>query len=487
MMMLRILSGRIKSIRQFLMLSLCLVMGLVMSVAAWFIYRDSVHETDEVFDARLAQYARLLSSTAVGNRIGYIPVPDKNSVLIGHKYEVKISFQIWKSVGHLLAASDNASSEALGDFKQGYQDRHFNDGHWRVFVLQNQETQDWVMVAEQYDARLELVRSIAGDVAYMALLGTVIALIFMAWILKLGFKPLDSIAAEIIQRREDDLTPVLPDKVPEEVKVLVDNINALLLRVRASLERERRFTADAAHELKTPLAALKLQLENFRVIARAEDLHLLDKMQQGMNGMQRVAEQLLVLNRLHPQYFLQYLSTVYLLPLCRAVLSQEADIALQKHQDLFLETDDENIELKSDHAVLQILLRNLLHNAVIYTPVGGSIALRLSSVQSDSNPGVMLDLTDTGPGIPADEREKVFERFYRVGSDSHASGETGSGLGLAIVQEIVALHGGTIKLEDGEGGKGLRVRVFLPAQPRSERPAPMPNTINPKYTRETSV
>jgi two-component system sensor histidine kinase QseC len=456
---------RITSIYQFLMLSLCLVMGPVMGIAAWSGYRASVHEIDEIFDARLAQYARLLAATTIDNTAAHIPVPEREVGWIGHKYEAKISFQIWKYPGQLLTASDNASAEPLADFIQGYQEKYFHDRQWRVFVLQDHATNHWLMVAEQYDVRLDLVRDIAGNAVFSPLLGTIVALLLMGWILRRGLSPLDRIADSILRRREDDLTPVAFDTVPEEVRVLVDNVNALLVRVQSSLERERRFTADAAHELKTPLAAVKLQLENFLFTARSEDFPLLKKLQQGMQEMQRMVEQLLVFNRLQPQYFYQHVKLISIVPLCRDILSQEADMALQKQQDLELEVDGECLELNSDPAVLQILLRNLLRNAILYTPAGGVIVLRLSGVRSGSTPGVLLEVVDTGPGIPVEERGKVFERFYRMGGDSHASGTAGSGLGLAIVQEIVALHGGTIHLEEGDGGRGLRVRIFLPSVP----------------------
>ncbi len=448
-----------KSIRHFLLLALCVVMTSVMGMAAWFSYRDSVHEIDEIFDARLAQYARLLAATAVYGSGSIIPVPEKNGSWIGHKYEARIAFQIWQDSVHLLTASENAGARPLAAFVQGFHNE-VRDGNsrWRVFVLHDSLTQDWVMVAERHDVRLELVREIAGNAVLPAVLGTVVALLLMSWVLSRGFRPLQVIADAITHRRADDLASLQFDNIPAEVAALVDNINALLQRVRHSLERERRFSADAAHEIKTPLAAIKLQLANLQSQARQEDLPLVSGVLRSCDDMQRMVEQLLVFNRLEPACFAGLQQPVNLLPLCREVMAQEAEFALQKNQELSLEGGDDALVLLSDPTLLQVLLRNLVHNAVCYTQTGGSVQLCVSREASQ----VLLEVCDNGPGIPESEREKVFERFYRVDADRHASGVQGSGLGLAIAQEIVRLHAGTIALHSGRDGCGLCVQVKLP-------------------------
>lgn len=446
-----------KSMRRDLLLGLTAVLLLVMGLSAVSAYVASAHEIDEVFDARLAQYARLLHGTSPG--AARVPVPQRHRDWIGHKYEAKIAFQVYDVQQQLASASENAEREPLGPFEPGFHDRDNGQRHWRVFVLQDPETDQWYMVGESREIRSELVRDIALTAVLPPALGTLLALALLGGLLVRGFRPLGSLAEAITRRRADDLTPIALDAVPAEILPLVANINALLQRVHDSIERERRFSADAAHEIRTPLAAVKLHLANVLATARPEDRPVLVRMETSLNDIQRLVGQLLLLNRLEPGALAQRQQPVPVLSLCRDILAEEAVLALEQQQDLHLDADDDSLCVPGDSALLQVLLRNLIHNAVIYTPAGGAVTVRVYRLGQQA----VIEVNDTGPGIPAEERERVFERFYRVGGDTHASGVPGSGLGLAIVREIVALHGGRISLQEGNGGRGLCVQVVLPA------------------------
>ena len=450
-----------KSIRRYLQTALLLVMILVMGIAALASYLSSAHEIDEIFDARLAQYTRLLASYEVRNVEAGIPVPLKHSEWIGHKYEGKISFQIWESEKKLLLASQNALHEPLGPFQEGFHNgvnekQGMNEKSVRVFVLEHEGR--WYMAAERLEIRNELVRDIATTSVLPALVGTVLVMVLMGLTLSRGFLPLQQLAAAITRRRADDFSALAMSAVPLEVQPLVDNLNALFVQMQASLEREKRFSADAAHELKTPLAALKLHIANLQAVTPTTDVDALQRIANSVEDIQRIVEQLLLLNRLVPHQLSRMMIPVQLLPLCRDVLAQEALVALDKQQELQLDANDESISVTGDATLLQVMLRNLIRNAILYTPVGGMIQIGIH--RSDQQ--VIVDVVDNGQGIPVEERERVFERFHRGSGDAHDSGVAGSGLGLAIVREIIQLHGGTISLLTPESGQGLHVHVVLP-------------------------
>ncbi len=454
-----------RSIRTFLLYSLALSLVLVMSIAAIYAYLTTCHEIDEVFDAQLAQYTRLIA--AYNQSQPAYRVLEQEGLLetgIAHKYENKISFQIWHASKTLTARSASAPVEALAPFNEGFHRIMLDNTPWQVFVLHDPASRQWYMAAESLDIREELVAAVARTVIFPLVAGALLALVLIRWILRRGLAPLSVIADAITRRSPGDIRPLQIPAVPTEVQVLVDNIDSLLARVRASLERERRFSADAAHEIKTPLAALKLHLANLEYALAAGDRspdtgkQELARARQSCDQMQRLLEQLLYFNRLEPDYFSRNLQQVALLPLCREVLADEAEFALAKQQEVQLDTTNDSLEVRSDPAALAMLLRNLLHNAIVYTQTGGRISLRLA--QEGGN--ALVAICDNGPGIPAAERERVFDRFYRVGGDSHASGVSGSGLGLAIAREIVRLHGGQIELQDADGSQGLCVQVRLP-------------------------
>jgi signal transduction histidine kinase len=232
---------------------------------------------------------------------------------------------------------------------------------------------------------------------------------------------------------------------------LIAALNALFDRLRTSLEQERRFTADAAHELRTPLAAVKTQAQ-VALGATGEDerSRALGNVVAGTDRATRLVEQLLVLARLDPQKVLPHGQTVDLHELARQGVAELAPAAAAKGVEVSLAAGDA-APVAGDAVLLAVLLRNLLDNAVRYTPAGGEVEV---SVRRTTG-GVSLAVVDNGPGIPEAERGRVFERFHRV----LGSGEEGSGLGLSIVRRIADLHRASVSLDAGPGGRGLRVEV----------------------------
>ena len=261
-----------------------------------------------------------------------------------------------------------------------------------------------------------------------------------------GLVPLDDVAAELGKRAPDRLDPIMPVAAPREVRSLLEALNTLFARVEQAMEKERSFTADAAHELRTPLAAIATQAQ---VAARARDAaerdHALAQLTASARRASHLVEQLLTLARLDPASR-PVMSSVRLDTLAAEVCADHGAAALDKQITLELDAPAA-VSVTANEAMLRILLRNLIDNAVRYTPAGGKIGVGVTAR--------MLTVSDSGPGIPASKRDDALRRLHRLaGQDIE-----GSGLGLSIVARIAELHGATLELADGIGQPGLTVRV----------------------------
>jgi signal transduction histidine kinase len=280
-----------------------------------------------------------------------------------------------------------------------------------------------------------------------------------------GLAPLRGIAQAIARRAPTSLAPLEEPRLPDEVRPMVAQLNDLLARLADAIETQKRFTADAAHELRTPLSALQLQLQ---VLERArtpdEQREALAQLKAGALRANRLVEQLLTLARIEPDSAHSPASAVRLDRLAQKCVAEIEPLAAAKRMELRLGRI-EPVEAPGHEEMLRTLLDNLVENAIRYAPAGGQV-----SVDACADDGVpMLAVTDNGPGIAPNEREHVFDRFYRVAG----TGVPGSGLGLAIVKGIAGLHGARVELAEGPGGAGLAVRVRFP-RPAGASAAPAP-------------
>jgi two-component system sensor histidine kinase QseC len=262
-------------------------------------------------------------------------------------------------------------------------------------------------------------------------------------------------AAQVQRRTPDNLAPLDGSGAPREVQPLYTALNTLLSRLNASMELERRFTADAAHELRTPLAVIKTQAQVAAGARTADECaHALRNVVSGTDRATRLVEQLLVLARLDPQTGRISAMPTSLSDLARESLGSMTNASRAKKLELTLSASDAGV-VAGDAGLLRILLRNLVDNAVCHTPRGGAVDVRVDRLGDE----IVFSVTDSGPGIPESERARVFERFYRAeGGDGE-----GSGLGLSIVRRIADLHQASIVLGTGAEGKGLQVRMVFPA------------------------
>lgn len=433
---------------------LALLLGGV--AAAWlvtmvFSYIDAHHEVDELFDAQLAQAAQTLLMLASHDEDGDL---QENLGDAPHKYQRRLRFQIWRADGSLLMRSENATDKPLTT-ASGFSETQDENGHWRHFSHWNVDRSMQVQVSENHDVRDELIGHIAWRLLLPALFGLPLIGLWVWIATRRGFAPLEGIARQIASRDPQQLQAVQPASAPTEIRSLLDALNGLFRRVENTLEGERRFTADAAHELRTPLAALQAQLQ---VALRARDGNERDRsLQQLQSGLSRAAhlvDQMLQMARLDPESGLPNPQAVDLTMLAEAVCADLGPQILARQIDFDL-TAPPACMVTGQAEWLRVLIRNLVDNAVRYTPEGGRIRVDLSRNEG----GCRLSVTDSGPGIPPAEREAVLRRFHRL----HQGIQPGSGLGLAIVARIAELHGADLQLDTPTMPKGLNVGVQFPA------------------------
>lgn len=439
------------SLRLRLILFLTIILGVAWLVAAWFTHIESREEIDRLFDAQLAQSAQVLLGTTRHELHERIEHGD-DEVSTSHEYEQKLAFQIWDEK-NLLLRSSTAPVVAMSQASEGYSESLINGEQWRVLTRWDARHEFMIQVAEPLAGR----ESLAHHITLKMLLPTFIALpvlVILIWFgVGAGLRPLQLLKREIKQRTANHLEPVAMAGVPEEVTPLVKALNDLFARLEEAFEGERRFTADAAHELRTPLAALKIQAQVAMRSTEVEVRHAaLENVLRGVDRATRIVEQLLTLARVDPESTVAGYKQVDLASLVAPVIR---DLAQQAHaKQIEISLEESNIcKVFGDEVQLSLLLRNLLDNAIRYTPVGGRVTVSVLNVD-----GIRLEVRDTGPGIPAAERAHVLQRFYRI----TGSGEEGSGLGLSIVSRIAELHGASLELKDNEAGQGLLVRVIWP-------------------------
>lgn len=429
------------------------LLGLLLGgvAVAWlftmiFSFIDAHHEVDELFDAQLAQAAQTLLALASHDEGEFIE--DLGDA--AHKYQRRLRFQIWQADGRLLMRSNNAPKIAL-TAADGFSESHHDGEHWRYFSQWNESRSLQVQVAENHHIRDDLIGHIAWRLLFPALFG--LPLIgFWVWLAtRHGLASLDGIAQQIARRAPQQLQPLNPASAPEEIRTMLEALNGLFQRVDSALEAERRFTADAAHELRTPLAALQVQLQ---VALRARDdderNRSLEQLQSGLSRASHLVDQMLQLARLDPESALPDPQAVNLAQLAEAVCADLGTQILAKNIDFELNAD-ENCIVLGQAEWLRVLLRNLVDNAVSYTPALGQVRVSITG----DNESAVIEICDSGPGIPIGEREAVLRRFYRLNQDE----QPGSGLGLAIVARIAELHGARLVLAEASPAPGLSVKI----------------------------
>src|SRR5471030_2994958 len=411
-------------------------------------YRSALSDADQIFDYHMQQMAMSLRSSAplTNNEAGPVEGDPENNELV---------VQVWTPDGvRVFRSMSHATLPQRAVL--GFSNVKSNGVTYRIFSVQtNNQT---VQIAQDMAVRKRMAGTLAlRTVGPIALMAPVLMLVVW-WVV--------SGSLAVAARQADDLSPVSDSELPDEVRPLVQELNLLFGRVRTAFEAQQHFVADAAHELRSPLAALKLQVLS---LERAQDEAArsiaVGRVTAGIERATRLVEQLLVLARQEGSVNDVKLEPLNLAELVKRSLGDMAGLAQSRQIDLGLHHADEaSVDGQPD--ALIILLRNLIDNATKYTPAGGTvdIELRRSADATKAAPGrVVLTVEDSGPGIPPEERERVFSRFYRV----PGSPAGGSGLGLAIIKSIAERHGAALTLGQSERLGGLLIKVDFPETARA--------------------
>lgn len=432
------------SIQRRLLLALMAVLLAGAALTGIIAYREAREEANVLFDYELKQVAQSFSTQVfpgLANGRPGLPGPEGGVVV-----------QVWNLEGQRLYLS-HPDARLPTAARLGFSDGRGPDGSdWRLYTA----FYDNVVIeaAQPLSFRRELAAAVALRTA-MPLLLVLPVLSLLTWVVVgAGLRPIRRLAAEMSARSASAMEPVELGVVPAELKPVADELNRLLARLDRTLAVQRDFIADAAHQLRTPLTALQLQVQLVEKAATPEErAAALTAVRAGLTRSAHLVEQLLALTR--SEYDTEGATRIDLRPLVQGVIAAATPLALEKNLDLGLEEGD-RVWVAGSVPALEALVANLVDNAVRYSPRGGRIDVAVAL--EGGRP--VLTVTDSGPGIPADERARVFDRFYR---GSAAEGP-GTGLGLAIVRAVAERHGATVALSDrGDGLPGLVVTVRFPA------------------------
>lgn len=411
-------------------------------VTAW----ETRTEMQELLDAHLAQSASLLAAQ-LGDDIDEVELEHVQSL---HKYARNVAFQVWLHGNILLLHSADAPNEKLSRIENGFSDATVNGRIWRVFSHWDARHEYLVQVAEAAEARDHLAYEIVEKLVKPLLVSLPLLGLLVWFAVGASLKPLKRIGADLARRDPKYLAPI-EGEVPREIAPMLERLNGLLERVQSSLEGERRFTSDAAHELRTPLAALKTQLQVAQGAGNGDERELsIAKAIAAGDRATRLVEQLLTLARLEHDAWKTRAEVIDLQRLAARVLAESAQAAAEKGIRLSLEGEP-GLSISGHSGLLSILLRNLIDNALRYSPPQTEVIVSVRSAAGE----VVLEVQDQGPGVPPGERERVLQPFHRL----EDSGSGGSGLGLSIVSRIAQLHNARLTISDGNDGRGLAVRV----------------------------
>ena len=462
------------SIRKFLLINLLLAIAITTTLTAignYFLDQEDIQDhLDTLMAVSALTYQALLGDdlshreiSSIQTKLQHIPQMIKTYYPVPHLYEQppsyyidRFNFQVWTDDGKLLLHSPNAPSTPLTKDTSGFSDNIINKLNWRVFSTYNPDAKIRTVVAERYDTRNDLGQHIAQDDIYIMLVTFPLSALLIWFIIGRGLNSLNQVAQEVANRAPSHLEQVNISNVPDEMKPLVDELNKLFFRLKEGFEREKRFTADAAHELRTPLAALKTQAQ---VALNSDNIDeknaALQKLIASVNRSTHIVQQLLTMHKLVPEAAsINDLDDVNLSRVTREILAMLAPSAVEKQVELEFDAADNLPTFPGNTTAIGILIRNLVDNAIRYCNSGGHIVVRVYQQNHER----VLEVRDNGPGIPEELRSRVFERFFRVLGNKGP----GSGLGLAIVQQICTLHHARVILETPPEGTGLIVKVFFP-------------------------
>jgi two-component system sensor histidine kinase QseC len=431
-----------------------MVLGLVVGVwlaTAVMTWIDVRHELDELLDSHLAQAAALLVVQQVSEIEDDDHQVDAPSL---HHYAPKVAFQVFHE-GRLALRSSNAPAGPMlgagSRVDDGFRTLDIAGTTWRVFATRGGASDVQVFVGEQVQSRASILWAVLRSTLTPMVFALPLLALAVGWAVRQGLSPLRALGLAVEQRDPQALQPVVLEDTPSEVSPTLAALNALFARIDELMTSERRFTADAAHELRTPIAAIRAQAQvALGATDDVERTHALRQTLQGCDRAARLVEQLLTLSRLESSASPE-LVEVDLAALAREVVAEATPKALAKHQEIECRADGRAL-VRGDTTLLSVLVRNLVDNAVRYSPNGARIGI---SVATAADGSVEVSVDDSGPGMTASDMARAGERFFRV----VGNGQSGSGLGLSITGRIAEVHQATERITRSASLGGLRVAV----------------------------
>lgn len=454
------------SSRKQILFGILAAMLLILGAVGWVAKIVSEHEIQQVFSARLATSARVLEALvarqleqATLSKPIIIELPPEleqpgtdHAPGLGHPYENELVFQVWNSEGELLAKSQYAPDEQLGTLRPGFQTTEADESLWQVFVLASGSV--WILVGERDDVRTGISKDISLGILLPLLIGGLILIVIVNMLAMKSIRAVETLSEIIASRDPTSDAPIVARYMPIEIEPVIKGINALLKKVREAFWREQRFIDSAAHELRTPIAAVQLHLQNaLRADSPVEAQASLESALTASRRATKLAEQLLVFSRINAADASADKELVCLSDICQevAALMQPLLEARQQHIEFDGQTPT---KILADKSQIERLTQNLLENASNHGLAPGTIHL----IVRPSSERLELVVENDGEAIPEIERERIFIPYYRVLRKE----SSGSGLGLAIVKEIANQHDATLTAEDKTPGQGTRVRVSFP-------------------------
>ena len=448
---LRVMSQKFSLQQRLLTRTLGAVLVVWMGTAA-FVGYEAQHEVDELLDAHLAQSAALLV-------VQQNATPDDDEPLLDaptlHKYAHRVAYQVFDE-DRLVMHSPNVAHTPMAQHTQGFETLTLADGHaWRIFAAPGRGRDVQIYVAERVDSRDEIWRAVLRGFLPPLFIALPLLLVGLWWNVRTGLQPLQRLRQVLLKRDTQTLDPVSLPETPQEVQPLLDALNDLLQRLALRMETERRFTADAAHELRTPIAAIRAQAQVALSEATNDQLRqqALQDTLVGCDRASRVVEQLLTLARVEgPQHVAS--EPFRLDQLVQQILADLTPYALRRGQTLEL-LAPEPLQVNGQSTLWHILLRNLIDNALRYSPDGATVRIQVQRLHARQ---VEVTVQDSGPGLTNDDLARLGERFFRVLGTS----ATGSGLGWSIVRHIAALQHIDVLVGQSANLGGLQVTLRHP-------------------------
>jgi two-component system OmpR family sensor kinase len=430
----------LKSIQRQLLVWLLGGILLATGLAGLAIYQTASKQANELFDYQLQQTAFSMPAR---------PAPTVES--LSEAFEQDIIIQIWNPQERLIYTSNHDLAPPL--FKrQGFQTVNIFDEQWRIYT--ENRRRNIIQIAQPLSVRKNLATNLALRSLVPLFLMIPIMLTLAGVIVRYNLRPLESMAQNLRQRTALDLQALPEHRLPAELATITHALNDLLARLDKAQSAQRAFVADAAHELRSPLTALKLQLQLAeRARNETQRTQAIAKLSERLERAIHLTTQLLTLARQEAAANTPENSLIALGTLLKQAVTDSGTLAKTRNIKLVTDIPQPDVTLSANADSLAILLKNLLENALHYTPAGGQV--NLQACQEQGCP--VLRVTDTGCGIPADERQRVFDRFYRI----HDNNVPGTGLGLSIVQQIAEQHGASVQLGDNPNGQGLRVSIVF--------------------------